>query len=306
MHNTETNKALIFDIKRDCSEDGPGIRTTVFFKGCPLSCIWCQNPEGKSKSPQISYQARLCKPDECSTACISACEEKCLQLSATNKILIAHDKCTHCNKCFEVCHTGALEPVGYFIELEELLCRVCIDKPFYDSTGGGVTLSGGEVTQQMDFAGEFLKRLKEQNIHTAIETSGFFNYKKFSKKMLPHIDLIYFDLKLINDFESRKYTGQSSKVIFENFEKLIADSDIYGVKIAPRIPLIPEITSKQDNLRGIANYLRSLNLEGATLLPYNPLWKNKIEKLNMKTKYHRSSLMNNVEKNECVRIFHEK
>lgn len=294
------NRALIFDIKRDCSEDGPGIRTTVFFKGCPLSCVWCQNPEGKSKQPQISYQSRLCKPEKCNTACVTVCEEQCLSLSDHNKILIQHDKCTHCNKCFDVCPTQALEPVGYWIELEELLYRVCIDKPFFQSTGGGVTLSGGEVTQQMDFAGEFLKRLKQQGIHTAIETSGFFNYRKFTEKMLPHLDLIYFDLKLADDAESRKFTGQSNQLIIDNFRRLIDDS---SVNIVPRIPLIPDITTNPDNLREIANILASLNIHNATLLPYNPLWQDKIEKMDLQRKYSRATLMSENEKKACVLNF---
>ena len=131
-------KALIFDIKRDCSEDGPGIRTTVFFKGCPLTCVWCQNPEGQARTPEISYRAEACHPSECPV--------------------------------------HALEPVGYWIGLEELLYRVLIDEPFFKATGGGVTLSGGETTLQMEFAHHFLKRLKEREIHTALETCGFFNY----------------------------------------------------------------------------------------------------------------------------------
>ena len=158
-------RALIFDIKRGSSEDGPGIRTTVFFKGCPLSCVWCQNPEGVSKEVETDVNG---------------------------------------------------DPVGSLISLDELLYRVRQDRPFYDSSGGGVTLSGGEPTLQMAFNHHFLKALKEEGIHTAIETCGLFNYESFKQRMLPWLDLIYFDIKLIDDKESQKYTGCSNKQILEH------------------------------------------------------------------------------------------
>lgn len=303
MNVGNEKRALIFDIKRDCSEDGPGIRTTVFFKGCPLSCIWCQNPEGKLHQPQLSYQENLCSPLICNSACTKICPENCLQISPVNKLSIDHERCTMCNKCIEVCPTHALEPVGYWIGLEELLYRVCIDKPFYQSTGGGVTLSGGEVTQQMDFAGEFLTQLKEQAIHTAIETSGFFNYQQFTNKMLAYLDLIYFDLKLYSEEESRKYTGQSNALIMENFKKLINEPN---VTVIPRIPLIPGITTKPDNLQAISRLLKELGVNNAVLLPYNPLWQDKSKKLSIKPRYNRTTFMNEDEKDNCVRIFYEK
>ena len=331
MSNRDDTQALIFDIKRDCSEDGPGIRTTVFFKGCPLSCIWCQNPEGKNEKIQITYKKDLCNPQICNdtvqldknysniktvtskikdgnngiteTACIHICEDDCLHLSPKDKLHIDHIKCTGCNKCIDVCPTGALEQIGYWISQEELLYRIRIDKPFFQSTGGGVTLSGGEVTQQMNFAGKFLEELKKEDIHTAIETSGFFNYEKFSKKMLPFIDIIYFDLKLIDDQESRKYTGQSNALIIDNFKRLINETNVI---VVPRIPLIPDITTQTANLRGIADLLKSLPVTSATLLPYNPLWQDKVEKLDMKTRYNRVTLMSEKEKNDCLINFYEK
>ena len=193
-----SGQALIFDIKRDCSEDGPGIRTTVFFKGCPLSCSWCQNPEGREAHPELAYDAGLCRPSQCGTPCIEVCPENCLQLEQ-GELRLNRDSCTACNRCSAVCPTGALEASGYWIGLDDLLYRLLIDKVFYQSSGGGVTLSGGEVTQQMEFAHHLLRALKAENIDTAIETSGFFNYRQFKQLMLPWIDLIYFDLKLIDD-----------------------------------------------------------------------------------------------------------
>ncbi len=293
-------RALIFDIKRDCSEDGPGIRTTVFFKGCPLSCQWCQNPEGKKKQTELSYNASLCHPDQCGTPCLAICPEKSLNL-VQGKIEINRDTCTACNKCSEVCPTGALEGAGYWITLKELMYRLMIDKPFYQSSGGGITLSGGEVTQQMAFVHHLLKALKAEGIHTAIETSGFFNYRRFNDLLLPWLDLIYFDLKLIDDTASRQYTGQSNRLILENFSRLVTAAQ---VPVIPRIPLIPGITTTEENLRGIADFLASHDIDAATLLPYNPLWSDKAARLGITPKYQRTTFMTPQEIHQCVTSFH--
>jgi pyruvate formate lyase activating enzyme len=226
------NKALIFDIKRGCSEDGPGIRTTVFFKGCPLACVWCQNPEGINPNPEHS-----------------------------------------CNG----------EAVGYWITLEELLYRIGIDKPFYVSSGGGVTLSGGEATMQMEFVHRLLKTLKQDGIQTAIETCGLFDYASFSRLLLPWLDLIYFDLKLIDEDASKKYTGSSNRVILNNFIRLISQQ---GVQVTPRIPLIPKITMTESNLTGLARFLRRHGVTDCSLMPYNPTWRDKLKRLGKKTSYH--------------------
>lgn len=245
-------QALIFDIKRDCSEDGPGIRTTVFFKGCPLSCLWCQNPEGKEKKIE----------------------------------------------CWS--NTSDSKTVGYWISLDELLYRLLIDKPFYSSSGGGVTLSGGEATQQMAFVHCLLKALKAEGIHTAIETSGFFNYRRFSELLLPWLDLIYFDLKLIDDAASRLYTGQGNGLILDNFIRLIESA---SVPLIARVPLIPGITAKDENLQGIAEFLAANGVDAATLLPYNPLWFDKVAKLGKMSQYQRTTFMTPQEINQCVISF---
>ena len=298
-HDSEP-RALIFDIKRDCSEDGPGIRTTVFFKGCPLSCIWCQNPEGKKKQMELSYNAVACHPDKCDTPCIDSCPENSLSL-VNGKITINRESCTACNRCSNVCPTGALEAAGYFITLKELLYRLMIDKPFYQSSGGGITLSGGEVTQQMEFVHHLLKALKREEIHTVIETSGFFNYRRFSELMLPWLDLIYFDLKLIDDAASRQYTGQSNRLILDNFARLVKSSNVV---VIPRVPLIPGITTSEENLCGIADFLAGHGIDTATLLPYNPLWSDKAARLEITPKYNRTTFMTPEEKQQCVTSFH--
>lgn len=247
------NRGLIFDIKRGSSEDGPGIRTTVFFKGCPISCVWCQNPEGIDRKPEIDLLG---------------------------------------------------DQVGEWIDLEELLYRVRQDKPFYDSSGGGVTLSGGEPTLQMAFVKHFLKALKTEGIHTAIETCGLFNFKRFQEQLLPWLDLIYFDLKLVDDFQSRRFTGRSNRTILDNFTRLITSA---SVPVIPRIPLIPGITDTEHNLRGLANYLRENGIDSCSLMPYNPLWQDKLKRMGKTSAYDRRSFLTPEEQEASLRHFrHQK
>ena len=291
---------MIFDIKRNCSEDGPGIRTTVFFKGCPLSCGWCQNPEGKARGPHLSFISERCQPSECGTPCLDVCEAGCLYMEQT--LQVDHSTCTYCNLCFEVCPTNAIELIGYWITLKELLYKVSIDMPFYLSTNGGVTLSGGEPTLQMDFIHHFLKELKKRGIHTALETCGFFNLETFKKQVLPYLDLIYFDLKLIDDIESRRYTGQSNQCILENFVALTCETEI---PLVPRIPLVPNITATEENLTGISKFLRRHKVMTCSLMPYNPLWQDKLKSLGLTTKYKHSSFMTRAQEEACIQFFHQ-
>ncbi|MCP3664320.1 MAG: radical SAM protein [Gammaproteobacteria bacterium] len=243
------DRALIFDIKRGSSEDGPGIRTTVFFKGCPLSCVWCQNPEGIELKPETDLNG---------------------------------------------------EPIGEWVELDELLYRVRHDKPFYQSSGGGITLSGGEPTRQMDFNHHFLSALKAEGIHTAIETCGLFNYERFQQQLLPWLDLIYFDLKLIDDFQSHRYTGCSNRSILVNFLRLAANSK---VPIIPRIPLIPGVTDTGYNLRGLADYLRKSGIDSCSLMPYNPLWQDKLKRMGKSSSYTRDTFLSAEEQEASLRYF---
>ena len=238
MNATPPLRGLVFDIKRDCSEDGPGIRTTVFFKGCPLHCVWCQNPEGQGDKPK----------------------DGCFPESSQPSLALG------------------LEGVGRWYELEELLYHVLIDRPFFQSTGGGVTVSGGEPTFQMNFMGEFLKRLHQEGVDTAIETCGFFHYASFEKRVLPYLNRIYFDLKIMDDAEHRRLTGQSNLPILDNLTRL-ANETILPLNV--RVPLIPGMTATAENLSAIGQFLREHGIEDVTLLPYNPLWQDKLGQLGL-------------------------
>ncbi len=292
-------QGLVFDIKRDSSEDGPGIRTTVFLKGCPLKCQWCHNPESISRKPSLSFRAEKCAPSECGTPCVKACHEGALS-HVGRTVAAVHEACTRCDKCFSLCETGALEPVGNWMSVEEVFQRVAIDRPFFRATGGGVTLSGGEPTQQMKFASALLQKLKQAGIHTAIETCGLFAFPAFVRELLPHLDLIYFDLKLMDDAASRHYTGAPSKPILENFELLLRTAKI---PVVPRIPLIPGITATPENLSAIAAYMRQQGVGQCALLPYNPLWQDKIKRVGVDSPYRHANFMSEAEEQACVSLF---
>ena len=291
--------ALIFDIKRNCSEDGPGIRTTVFFKGCPLSCAWCQNPEGIGDRPSISFLAAACHPSRCGAPCVEACSADALRLRES--LEVDRGACTRCDKCFEVCPTRALEPVGYEISIDDLLYKVLIDRPFFVATGGGVTVSGGEGTLQMSFISRFLERLKEEGVHTALETCGFFDFKRFRQLVLPYLDLLYFDLKLFDDDDSRRYVGQSNQLVLSNLGKLVREP---GITVVSRIPLIPGITDTEANLSSLAGFLRSHSVKTCWLMRYNPLWVDKLDRLGLTPSYRHRGFMSRESENACVKHLH--
>jgi pyruvate formate lyase activating enzyme len=281
-------KAFIFDIKRNTSEDGPGIRTTVFFKGCPMSCVWCQNPEGLEPGPSLSFRPELCKPNSCGIPCFKKCPVGALQFDG-HLLNVNHALCKHCGHCVEVCPEKALEQIGYWLSVDELYYRVNIDKPFFKATGGGVTASGGECTMQMDFLHEFFKKLKSEGIPTAIETNGLFNFDRFQRLLLPWLDLVYFDIKLIDEDESRHYVGVSNRPILDNFTRLNA---VAKIPVIVRVPLIPGITDTDENLKGIALFLRQQGAKFVNLLPYNPLWQDKLERFGIEANYHNIAFMN--------------
>lgn len=269
---------LILEIKGNSLDDGPGIRSVVFFKGCPLSCLWCHNPESKNLQKELSYDSKLCI--SCGD-CFKVCDQAAIE--NTSPMTLDRGLCNLCMKCVDICPSQALTTVGFSMSIDQLTDKLLKDKPFYDVSGGGVTISGGEATLYPKFVGRLLARLKENNIHTLLETCGHFKLSLVKKYILPFIDLIFYDLKIFDPNEHKEYCGTDNRLILENFQALQKLSNQMGFKIIPRTPLIPGITDREENLKGIANFLKDLNVEEAHLLPYNPLWYEKEEQLGLES-----------------------
>ncbi|MFW9899979.1 MAG: glycyl-radical enzyme activating protein [Candidatus Thorarchaeota archaeon] len=288
-------KTLIVDIKRNALDDGPGIRTLIFFKGCPLSCVWCQNPEAKSPFTELSFDKEMCV--EC-RKCLEVCDQNAINFDY--KYRVDRSICNLCGRCIEFCPNNALKLVGRNYTINELINIILKDKVFYDNSGGGVTLSGGEPLYHMDFVHNLLKELKKEEIHICIETCGFYNTKQFEKLILPYIDLIYFDIKILESNLHAQYCKAPNKLILENFEIL---NNKRKIEVLPRIPLIPNITDTSENLRKIADYLKSLQIKKIWFLPYNPLWLSKSEKIGINPLYTHSQWISNEKKEQVKAIF---
>ncbi len=264
-------KGLIFDIQKFSVNDGPGIRSTVFFKGCPLRCIWCHNPESKKAVPEIFYNAKKC------TLC-RKCAEVCpvsAHVFENNTHTFLRDKCQGCSECVKVCHAKALEAVGKSVTAQEVIKELITDKPFYETSGGGVTLSGGEPMYQFEFAEELLTLCRAEGLHTAMETCGMAPSESF-RKIAPLVDLFLFDYKLTDPEEHKKYTGASNELILKNLELL----DEMGSQIILRCPIIPGINDTEEHFSAIAKLANSLkNILEINVEPYHSLGSHKAEKL---------------------------
>jgi len=283
-----TEKTLILDIKRNALDDGPGIRTLIFFKGCPLSCVWCQNPEAKSLFKELYFDRDKCV--ECEL-CLNRCEQNAIDFDF--KYRIDRSLCNLCGYCIDICPNDALKFVGKEYNIEELVKIILKDKIFFDNSNGGVTLSGGEPLYHIEYVHDLLLLLKNNDIHVCIETCGYYNRTKFNKLILPYVDLIYFDLKIYNPELHAQYCKMSNERIIDNFEDLIKKNK----EVLPRIPLIPHITDTDENLDELASYLILLGINKIALLPYNPLWLNKPEKIGIKPLYNHKEWLTEEEKN---------
>ena len=255
---------LVFDIKTFAVHDGPGIRTTFFLKGCPLHCKWCQNPESISPAQYLAYNSLLCL--HC-----GACRAVCPKLG--EDFMLERADCTLCGKCVEVCLPAARKFAGREIPPDEILTRARADRPFFDSSCGGVTFSGGECMLYPEYLRACLTLLKEDGIHTCIDTCGAVPQEHF-EEILPFADLFLYDLKKLDPDLHREYTGRDNRQILENLRFLCAR----GKEVIIRVPLIPGYTDSEEDIRAIAHFVKE-ELGGAVrrveLLPYNKLAESK-------------------------------
>ena len=253
-------KANIFDIQRNSFVDGPGIRTTVFFKGCNLHCQWCHNPESQSFKKQMLFYKDKC------TGC-----GKCREVCPSHLV-----KCNFCGKCKIYCPSNARKICGKEYTSDEVLAEVIKDKAFYDNSNGGVTFSGGECMLQIEFLTEILKLCKENGIHTAVDTAGNVPWGYF-ERILPFTDLFLYDIKVFSNEKHEKYTGVSNELILNNLKFLFES----GAKIWIRIPIIPTVNDSGDEMKKIKDFLSPYKPQKIELLPYHRMGENKYSALNM-------------------------
>lgn len=249
---------LLTDFDTFAIHDGPGIRATYYLKGCPLSCAWCHSPETQGRERELIFVRERCI---LCGACVEACERGVHRLSG-DVHSIARELCRACGACVMSCTTGALSLKGYEMTAAEAIARAVRLKPFFQHSGGGVTLTGGEVTLQPDWAEAVLAGCQAAGIHTAIETSGACAWSVL-ERLLAHTDLILYDLKLMDDAAHRRWVGASNRQILENAARLT------GRSVQVRVPMIPKITDTDENLRAILRFMADAGLRSVALLPYN-------------------------------------
>ncbi len=268
MSHTE---ACIFNIQKYSIHDGPGIRTVVFFKGCPLSCLWCANPESQHCNIEI-----LCDKTKCTNClnCINICPKGAISLNNKN-IKFNYNKCISCFSCTNNCSNKALSVEGKFLTLSHVIKEVMKDELFYEESKGGVTLSGGEVLMQYEFASALLKWLKEHNIHTAIETTGYAK-KDIFLKVIENVDLLLFDVKHYDREKHLKATNVYNDLIIENLKLAIS----IGKEVIIRIPVIPNINSSLKDAQGFCKLLKTINAKNVNLLPFHQFGQKKYDLLN--------------------------
>jgi pyruvate formate lyase activating enzyme len=263
-------------------------------KGCPLKCLWCHNPEGQEFSPQIAFNDSRCIGCK---ECVDACPQGAINFTAdgsrTDRV-----KCQNCGKCAEVCPTGARELIGKYMTAEEVFSEVERDTLFYRNSGGGVTVGGGEPTMQPGFLVEFLRKCHEQGIHTALDTSGYVEWKEM-EEILKYVDLVLYDIKQIDLAKHAEYTGVSNDLILENARRISSK----GIPMIIRVPVIPGYTDGEDSIRGIMEFACVLeSVVKVDLLPFHRLGEPKYRKLDRSYAFEGTQPPAGVDMQELKRI----
>ncbi len=286
MHSPEpeeiektTNEGIVLNLQRFSVHDGPGIRTLVFMKGCPLRCLWCSNPESQTVGFQLGFIESRCVG--CGK-CIEVCPVKAIKRLEDGRIYNNRALCTNCGKCVEVCLYEAREIAGKESAIEKLVKEVEEDRDFYANSGGGVTVGGGEPLIQHGFVREFLKRCQDRWLHTAMETCGHSPWEHL-EKVLEYVDYLFYDIKHMDPVIHREITGVSNELILGNIEKIIANRIVPAIVI--RIPVIPGLNDSEANIESTAKFISGLGpVKGIELLPYHRLGNSKYDQFGMKYK----------------------
>ncbi|NLO83557.1 MAG: glycyl-radical enzyme activating protein [Clostridiales bacterium] len=269
-------KGLVFNIQRFSIHDGPGIRTTVFFKGCSLRCFWCHNPESIHHEPQLQLFLQKCIG--CGK-CFENCPVRAHRMVNGERIFL-RELCISCGRCAEDCYAEALAIAGKWMTVREVMDEVIKDKPFYENSGGGVTLSGGEPLLQAGFVRELLEESKREGLHTAVDTAGNVPWEAF-ESVLPFVDLFLYDVKVADEELHRQVTGVSNTRILDNLKRLAGK----GTTILIRIPVIPGVNDTPEEMERIGLLIKDLdNIEYADLLPFHGLGESKYASLGMEYK----------------------
>ncbi|MCU0845679.1 MAG: glycyl-radical enzyme activating protein [Spirochaetes bacterium] len=292
MHDTTTAPtATVLNIQRMSTEDGPGIRTTVFFKGCGLSCSWCHNPESISLKPQVQWIENRCIGCR---SCVAACPEGALVFGAAG-VVIDRERCAGCGACADACPSTAMELLGRKWALEDLVREVEKDRAYFEQSGGGVTASGGDPTVQAPFVAEFLRECTLRGLHTALDTCGY-SSRQALETILPHADMVLFDLKILDSAEHRRRTGAPNERILEN---ILFVCDYMKASGRPsslwiRTPLIPGATATPENIAAIGAFIAQ-NLESAIerweLCSFNNLCRDKYRRLGIDWEFRDTALL---------------
>lgn len=270
---------LVFDIQRFSVHDGPGIRTTVFLKGCPLHCLWCQNPESISYLPEITFIATKCI--DCGK-CLRVCTEEAIQVSGRRGRIIDRLRCSLCGECIETCYSGALSIIGRYMTVPEVLAEVDRDRDFYVNSGGGVTFSGGEPTAQPLFLAALCQQAQARRLHTTVDTCGQMRWDTL-RSILRHVNLVLYDLKHMDSSEHRRLTGVPNELILENLQRICA----LGLPVHVRIPLVPGCNDSPENIEATAAFVRGLpNIRSLDILPYHRLGEPKWRQLDQPYDLH--------------------
>lgn len=311
----ETRRPLIVNINQNSLDDGPGIRSVIFFKGCPLRCVWCQNPEAQNLHQELIFQKNLCIHCE---PCRVNCPIQAFRIDSKEKQLFLNRQlCNHCFDCTSQCPTDVFKIAGKYYEIAELVEIIKDNLVFYKNSGGGLTLSGGEPLIFPEFIEQLVQEVRKLGVNICIETAGLFNLSENITKIFQMVDLIYFDIKIYNSIDHKRYCGVDNSIILQNFEKLIYDlkfdlpetKDALNFKnlnelasyhnktpiLIPRIPLIPEITDTPENLMNIRQFFQSHRIKLIDLMPYNPLWLDKCDTIGIDKKYFYNKWMSKSE-----------